>query len=121
MHILVFMGAVLLFIGIKVLVAKRTLKNQPSTIVSSKVVGYEKRKSRSRSGSRYTYAGYSYAPIFEYYYEGKTRQVSHSFATNNDNWLKDNFPVGKTVELLVYENDADNAVLNTGSGLNIEF
>lgn len=119
MQVLLIIGATFLFVGTKVLIAQISLRKQSSSIVSGSVIGYEKIKVRRRNGG-YRFAGYSYAPIFEYHYDGITRQVSHSFSTNSEKWLDENFPKGMSVELLVYENDADNAILNTKSGLNAQ-
>ena len=114
---LILFGAVALSIGYKGLKTYLFNRKLDYVIVRGKVVEYEKSIKKRRKGTSIVYT-----PIFEYYYDGQIRRAKHIISSSKFNKKLEvvpgsKFEVGDEVELRVYVNAPDYAVVNTNSSV----
>ncbi|MBQ8603798.1 MAG: DUF3592 domain-containing protein [Oscillospiraceae bacterium] len=114
---LILFGAVALSIGYKGLKTYLFNRKLDYVIVQGKVVELE--KSTQKRGKK---TSITYTPIFEYYYNGQTRRARHIISSSRFNKKLEVVPsskyeVGDEVELRVYVNAPDYAVVNTNSSV----
>ena len=114
---LILFGAVALSIGYKGLKTYLFNRKLDYVIVPGKVVEHE--KSTEKRGKK---TSITYTPIFEYYYNGQTRRARHIISSSRFNKKLEVVPgskyeVGDEVELRVYVNAPDYAVVNTNSSV----
>lgn len=114
---LILFGAVALSIGYKGLKTYMFNRKLDYVIVHGKVVEYEKAMKKDRKGTNIVYT-----PIFEYYYDGQTRRAKHIISSSKFNKKLEVVPgtkyeVGDEVELRVYIDAPDYAVVNTNSSV----
>ena len=115
---LILFGAVALSIGYKGLKTYLFNRKLDYVIVHGKVVEHE--KSTEKRGGK---TSITYTPIFEYYYNGQTHRARHIISSSRFNKKLEIVPgskyeVGDEVELRVYVNAPDYAVVNTSSSVN---
>ena len=116
LYLLLF-GIVALYIGFKGLKSYSFNRKLDYIIVRGKVAEYEKSMKKGRRGTNIVYT-----PIFEYYYDGQTRRARHIISSSKFNKKLEvvpgsKFEVGEEVELRVYVDAPDYAVVNTNSSV----
>lgn len=114
---LTLFGAVALSIGYKGIKTYQFNRKLDYVIVHGKVVELE--KSTQKRGKK---TSVTYTPIFEYYYNGQTRRARHIISSSRLNKKLEVVPgtkyeVGDEVELRVYIDTPDYAVVNTNSSV----
>ena len=116
---LILFGVVALSIGYKGLKTYLFNRRLDYVIVHGKVAELE--KSIEKRGKK---TSITYTPIFEYYYKGQIRRSKHIISSSRFNRNREIVPgskyeVGDEVELRVYEDSPDYAVVNTNA--NVKF
>lgn len=110
-------GSVALSIGYKGLKTYLFNRKLDYIIVPGKVVQHE--KSTEKSGKQ---TSITYTPIFEYCYNGQTYRARHIISSSRFNTKLEVVPgskyeIGDEVELRVYVNAPDYAVINTNASV----
>ena len=107
MKYLFMVGMALVIFGICFLVTFRKEKAKKYALVQGKVI--EVIKSVGVNGT-----GVTYTPVFEYQYNNKTYRVEHRISSPTPNFT---YKVNDIVELRVYEDKPDKAIVNSKKNL----
>lgn len=109
MKYLLIMGMALVIFGICFLITFRKEKVKRHILVQGKVIEVTK-----SLGVGVRTKGFTYTPIFEYQYNNKTFRVEHRISSFTPNCT---YKVDDVVELRVYEDKPDKAIVNSKKNL----
>ncbi len=107
-----FAGFCCAYLGIALLISYYRDEKREYALVTGKVVGSEKSRSYRRG-----YHGIGYIPVIEYRYNNRVYQVNHRvsssrYGKNMEIVPNSKYHVGDTVELRVYVDQPDHALIN---------
>lgn len=105
-HLLI-LGIAFIIFGICFILTFLKEKTKKYSLVQGKIIKILKRHSQSGKG-------FSYTPIIEYQYNGSTYKTEHRISSPNLNLTYD---INDRVELRVYENKPDKAIINNKKNL----
>ncbi|WP_297406516.1 DUF3592 domain-containing protein [uncultured Cetobacterium sp.] len=108
----------LIFFLIGLFLIKKYFSDKKSIyeIILGTVIEIKENISKGTSNG-HSYKRIYYSPIFEYIYKENSYQIGHAINTNING--KSTFFIGQKVELRIYPNTPDKAILNTNFSTNI--